>query len=209
MDALWAQAREQYLLSRESIARINQKSHDLKHQLRALRGLSPDQLERYLDELEDTVRVYESIVRTGNEVLDTILTEKSLTCKERDITLTCVADGEGLGFLNTVDLYAMLGNALDNAMEAVSRFPTPDLRQIEVLVCRRQGFVLLQVVNPYPGALTFREDLPVTTKEDRENHGYGLRSIRHIAQKYGGELCVLDEDGTFTLKILLPIPPTT
>lgn len=84
---------EQYELTRENIALINQKCHDLKHQIRALRNATKEELEHYLEEIEGQVQIYDAIVKTGNEVLDTILTEKSLYCKERGISVFCVADG--------------------------------------------------------------------------------------------------------------------
>ena len=122
MNMLWKKEQEQYEISRENIALINQKCHDLKHQIRAICYMNRDEIDAYIKEVEDSIAIYESIVKTGNEVLDTILTEKSLYCKERGITVSCVADGSQMGFINTIDLYAILGNAMYNAIEAVEKF---------------------------------------------------------------------------------------
>lgn len=104
MNLLWKNKQEQYELSRENINLINQKSHDLKHQIQALRKLNKDEFDKYLDDMEDTVHIYEKIVKTGNDVFDTILTEKSLYCKDRGIQVTCVADGSQMDFIETIDL---------------------------------------------------------------------------------------------------------
>lgn len=206
MNMLWKMEKEQYQLSKENIALINQKCHDLKHQIRAIRGASREDIEKYLEEMEDSIQIYESIVKTGNEVLDTILTEKSLYCRERGITVSCVADGSQMDFINTVDLYAILGNALDNAIEAVEKFKHKEKRQIDVLIHRQQNFLVINIINPIKGNLTYEEELPVTTKGDRRYHGFGLRSMRYLVKKYDGFLSVSEEDGCFSLKILIPIP---
>jgi len=206
MNLLWKKEQEQYQLTKENIALINQKSHDLKHQIRALRHASKEEYEQYLDEMEENVRIYEAIVKTGNEVFDTILTEKSLYCKEQEIQVTCVADGSQMDFINTVDLYAILGNAMDNAIEAVEKFEEKEKRQIDVMIYRQQNFLVMNIINPMPEKLVYKEELPVSTKGDKKHHGFGLRSMKYIVKKYDGFVNISEEDGCFSLKILMPIP---
>lgn len=206
MNLLWKMEQEQYHLTKENIALINQKSHDLKHQIKALRKASKEEYDKYLDEMEDSVRIYEAIVKTGNDVLDTILTEKSLYCKDREIQVSCVAEGKQMDFVNTIDLYAILGNALDNAIEAVEKFEEREKRQIDVLIYRKQNFLVINIMNPIPERLVYEEELPVTTKGDRKFHGFGLRSIQYLVRKYDGVVNISEEDGCFSLKILMPIP---
>lgn len=206
MDLLWKKNKEQYQISKENIAVINQKVHDLKHQIRALKDASKEELDQYLDEVENSVQIYESIVQTGNEVLDTILTEKSLYCQSRGIQVSCVADGEQMDFINTVDLYAILGNAIDNAIEEVQKFQNQEKRQIDVLIYRSQQFLAINVINPMKGRLEYEDGLPMTTKEDRKMHGFGLRSIKYILKNYDGFFNVSEEDGIFSLMMLIPIP---
>lgn len=206
MNLLWKKEQEQYHLTKENIALINQKSHDLKHQIRAIRKATKEEFKQYLDEIEESVLIYESIVKTGNDVFDTILTEKSLYCKDREIQVTCVADGSQMDFINTVDLYAILGNAMDNAIEAVEKFEDKEKRQIDVLIYKQQSFLVMNFINPMPEKLVYKEELPVTTKGDKKVHGFGLRSIKYIAKKYDGVVNISEEDGCFSLKILMPIP---
>lgn len=209
MGLLWQKEKEQYQLSRENIAFLNQKVHDIKHYVQAMRNASKAETEQYLAEIEGYVKVYESIIRTGNSVLDTILTEKSLYCKDHGIMISCMADGVQLDFMNTVDLYAVLGNALDNAIEEVEKFQRQELRQVDVLIYRRQQFLAVHITNPMNpenGTLEYEEGLPVTTKGSRLVHGFGLRSIRHILKKYDGFLTIKEEDGCFSLLMLIPIP---
>lgn len=206
MNLLWKTEQEQYQLSKENIALINQKCHDLKHQIYALRNMEEEERNKYLDEIADSVQIYEAMVKTGNEVLDTILTEKSLHCKERGITISCVADGSQMDFINTIDLYAILGNAIDNAIEAVEKFEQEEKRQIDVLIYRQQQFLAINVINPLKERLVYEDGIPVTTKENKNFHGFGLPSIKYMVKKCGGIMNISEEGGCFSLMILIPIP---
>lgn len=209
LNFLWKKEQEQYRISKENIALINQKCHDLKHQIYALRNVDEAQRKQYLDEIAESVQIYEAIVQTGNEVLDTILTEKSLYCKERGITVSCVADGSQMGFINTVDLYAILGNAIDNAIEAVEKFRQQEMRQIDVQIYRKEQFLVINVINPLQESLVYEDGLPVTTKGNRQFHGFGLKSIKYIVKKFDGIINISDDAGCFLLTILIPVPQTT
>jgi hypothetical protein len=205
LNLLRQQQAEQYRLSKENIALINRKCHDLKHQIRALRDMADEnEREHYLSEVENSIRIYEAIVKTGNEVLDTILTEKSLHCKEREISIHCVADGEQLSFMDSIDLYTIFGNAIDNAIESVQHFSEREKRQIDVLIYRQQQFLVVNIINPVWKKPQFKDNLPVTTKKDKGYHGYGLKSIRHTVKKYDGFLSIEVENGCFSLKMLFP-----
>jgi len=206
MNLLWKKEQEQYELTKETIALINQKSHDLKHHIRAIRKASQEEIDKYLDEMEDIVLSYDAVVKTGNEVFDTILSEKSLYCKDRGIQVSCVADGSQMDFINTIDLYALLGNAMDNAIEAVEKFQEVEKRQIDVIIYRQQNFLVMNIINPIPEKLIYNEELPITTKGNKKLHGFGLRSMKYIVRKYDGFLNISEEDGCFSLKILMPIP---
>lgn len=179
---------QQYQMSRDSIDLINRKYHDLKHQIMVLQG-EPDaeQRETYLDQMEAEIRTYEAQNKTGNQVLDTVLTSKSLYCAQHGIGLTCVADGALLDFMEVMDLSAVFGNALDNAIECEERIADPEKRLIHVSVSAQRDFVLIRFENYCEGSLNFSEGLPVTTKEDRNFHGYGLKSIRYVAKNMAAQ----------------------
>lgn len=201
------QQRQQYALTRENIDIINQKCHDLKHQMAALRTIVPEaQRERYLAEIERSIQIYDSALETGNEVLDTVLTEKSLYCEAHQVAMTCMADGRALGFMDSMDLYAIFGNALDNAIESVIHLPEADKRVVSVSVREKNGLLLFQFENYYEGELHFEEGLPVTTKGESGYHGFGIRSIRDTARKYGGQMTLHTEGNLFILRVSVPIP---
>ena len=204
---LWQQQRDQYQLSRENIDIINRKCHDLKHQVAALRAVQNEsQRSRYLDEMEKSVMIYDSAVKTGNEVLDTILTERSLSCEKEGISWTCMADGKHLDFMDPVDLYTIFGNVLDNAIESVRQLKDPEQRIVSVTLYSKPNMTVLQVENYYDHELQFSDGLPVTSKGDQNYHGFGLKSIRSTVEKYGGSLSIDAQDHIFLLCIVLPTP---
>ena len=204
------QREEQYRISKENIALINQKCHDLKHQIAALRTLrDQSEFDRQITEMENAVMIYDSAVKTGNSALDVVLTEKSLFCEAHGVNMTCLIDGNGLGFVEIVDLYSMFGNALDNAIESVMKEKDRTKRVIQVAGYREKGFFLIRVRNYCETPPALIDGLPATTKENNGFHGFGIKSIRSTAEKYGGEISIETGDHSFTLQILLPMPSET
>ena len=203
---LWQESKAQYELSRENIALINQKCHDLKHQIGALRSMTDGaERESKLKELEQSVMIYDSIVKTGNSTIDTVLTEKSLVCERNEIVLTCIADGECLKFMDTIDLYTIFGNLLDNAIESVRKLGDPKKRVISVSIFSKADLVLIQCENYYEGELTFVNGLPKSTKASSGYHGYGINGIKQTAEKYGGFLTLETGNHIFLLRITIPL----
>ena len=192
---------EQYMISKENIDLINLKCHDLKHQLTRL-GAQGRLDENVRSEIEHAVEIYDSVIKTGNDALDVILTEKGLLCNKNGIKLACMADGTALDFMSSSDLYSLFGNALDNAIEAVKKVEDRNKHTISFVVRKKHDFVSVNINNYYANDVTVVDGLPVTTKEDRRFHGYGLKSIRLIVEKYDGDLSFLTVDGVFYLNIL-------
>lgn len=206
-ESMWKQRQFQYRLSKENLELMNRKYHDMKHQIAAIKRMEGDSLERaaFLNELQSMAEIYDSSVDTGNEALDTILMEKGLYCKTHQISWNCVADGEAFEFMDVIDLYTIIGNALDNAIECVEKIPDNEKRVISVNIERKEGFAVLRFKNYFEGELKFRDDFPITLKADKQNHGYGLKSIRQITEKYQGTMSVKTENSVFFLCIVFPI----
>ena len=204
---LWNQRQLQYEMSRENIAMITRKCHDMKHQIEALIQTESHSERRksFIESVQDMIEVYDNDVHTGNEALDTILMEKGLYCKVHHIDWTCVADGKLLEFMDVVDLFTIMGNALDNAVESVEKRGKEEYKNIGVRVWKKDLFAVIQVENTFEGELKMKDGLPLTSKADKENHGIGIRSIKSIVEKYQGTVSVRVQDGNFVLTILLPI----
>lgn len=141
----------QYRQSRESIDVINRKYHDLKHQIAVLRAEEdPARRSAFLDQMEEEIQHYEAQNKTGNSVLDTVLTGKSLYCAKHQIKLTCVADGARLSFMDVMDICTLFGNALDNAIECELSIPDKEKRLIHLEVYAKKDFLVIRCENYCP-----------------------------------------------------------
>lgn len=194
---------ELHRLSKENIDIINYKCHDLKHRLDAIRagGVIP---ETEIAEMEQAVALYEGSVKTGNDDLDIVFAEKTLRCSGQGVTIASVIDGKQLGFMSSGDIYSLFGNALDNAIEYLVKVEDRSKRLINVTVQRTGGFIGIQVENYCEDKLTFENGLPKTSKKDKNFHGFGLKSMRYIVEKYGGTLCCEREEDTFVVNVIFP-----
>ena len=169
----------QYKQSRESIDLINYKYHDLKHQIAVLRSeTDPEKRNEFLNHMED------------------------------GITFTCVADGTLLDFMDIMDICSIFGNALDNAIECELKIADKEKRLIHVTVSQQKNFLILRFENYYEGSLKVKEGRFLTTKKEKEFHGYGIKSIRYTVNKYDGAVSIDTKENWFDLKILIPMKKT-
>lgn len=190
-----------YKVSEQSIALVHQKYHDLKHQIAWLRGEAPNaERTAYLDRMEADIRAFEAGSDTGNCVLDTILTAKAFQCQHQGITLTSTVDGRLVDFMDPMDLSALFGNLLDNAIEHTDRLADPEKRWIQLSVRQKNDFVVIEVGNHYEGTILFQDGLPMTTKDDGSFHGFGTKSIRETVRRYGGHVSFTADKGWFEVK---------
>ena len=170
LNLLYDRQRKQYQIARQNVQIINRKCHELKVQIADLRRLQPDEATtQSLDEAEQAARMYDANAATGNEVLDVVLTEKSLLCEAQRIRLNCVADGTCLAAIEPGDLYALFSNLLDQAIDAAAQQPN-DRRMIDLLVCRRQGFAVINVIGPALSG-SQSEGRPPCRAEIQRHHG--------------------------------------
>lgn len=196
-----------YEMSEKSINLVHQKYHDLKYQIQVLKDeiISKESIE-HLNQIEKEIKVYEAQNKTGNKILDTILTAKSIYCQSNEIELTCVVDGAAVCFMDVMDISTLFGNALDNAIESVKRITNKEKRLIHLMVKKQKDFVRIRVENCYNNELDFENGLPVTTKKDKKYHGYGLKSIQNTVKKYNGSVTINTKENWFELRILIPVP---
>ncbi|ERJ12259.1 ATP-binding protein [Haloplasma contractile] len=197
---------EHYLRSQDNIDMINQKYHDLKHQLSIIRSEKDlNKRESYLSELEAGIKFHNTLYKTGDRVLDTILTSKNILCLEYGINFTCVADGTLLDFLSTLDICSIFGNALDNAIESVREIDDREMRIIKVAVFSQRNLLLIRFENYYENQLKYENGNLTSTKNDGLNHGYGIKSIKSIVEKYNGSVTINTDNNWFRIAILIPM----
>lgn len=199
INKLMHESRENYEFEKSMIDLVNVKCHDLKHQLACLeKHRSAEELK----ELKETIESYDSIFKTGSDALDVVLLKKVKLCREKEIELTCLADGEKLSFMSEADIYTLFGNVLDNAISAADKVKEKDKRIICINIMQTGSFIEIQTMNYYEGTLTYVNGLPRTDTDDVLFHGFGMRSIKMITEKYGGDMRIRDDENIFLLDLM-------
>ena len=104
-------------------------------------------------------------------------------------------------------IYSLLGNAIDNAIESLRSVADEDKKVIRLDIFGRRNMSVIRVVNYLANEPKMENGMPVTTKLDKENHGFGLKSIKSIAEEYGGMIYISTENHEFTLVVTIPREP--
>ena len=197
-EQLLLREKRYYKQSKANVEAINRTLHDLKHRLSDIENkLTSEEM----DSMRQAMALYDSNIKTGNEVLDTILYEKQIYLSRNNVRLTCMADGSALRSMSPSHLYSLFDNAIDNAMEAVLKLPDPESRLVCVNVAKAGHTAEIVIYNFYDPA----SDASTTSKADINRHGYGLASMRAVAERYGGTMEIIKKDGIFTVSVKIPI----
>lgn len=200
MDNVLHRQYEQYKRSKEGIELINSRYHELKVQIADIRAQRDRaKQDAALAKMENSILQYEAENKTGNPVLDTLLTAKTMECQQENITITSVADGRMLGFLTIRELCTIVGVALDNAIAAVRAEPDPEKRLIKVAVYSQGGFAMLRFEH-------YTEDAPALDADGLPQQGSDLKSVRTTVGQHGGSMTMHWENNWCTLRILFPLP---
>ncbi len=203
---LWENDKKQYEMFRCNLETTNIKYHDLKHQLGLMQGAGRGEAEeKWVSEAIDSLNVVGMMQKTGSETLDVVLVQKHMECDAAGIQLVTIVDGSLLSRLDDVDIYSLFGNALDNAIECLNGVEDREKRTVTLTVRRVGEMVKIQVENYTPSEVRIVGGFPQTTKPDKSSHGYGVKSIAYIVEKYGGIMNFEAGEHTFILDIMLPL----
>lgn len=202
LEQLLHESAKQYIQLQQSMEEIYLKSHDLRHLQHLLerKEYLPDAIE----ELKNITDTYSCSVKTGYYEVDIILTDYSLRCRQHNIDFICIADAKGLSFLPVAELYTLLNNALENAIQYVSSLDS-EKRFIRFFIRPVNHFVTIYLENYLEEEPTLKDGLPVTSNPDKTTHGYGLKSILQTVEKYDGCLNISTENHSFSLNIIIPV----
>ena len=199
-----AKVRQQEMME-SNINFINMKCHDLRKELKRLKAKKGDLKDEDFCMLEESLNFYDSSVKTGNVNIDALIQDKLIYCNAVGIEFTSLVDGDAFKDLATSDIYFMLTNIIDNAIEATENIEEKEHRVISLTASRKQGVLVIEETNYYRGKLVFNSDGSIkTTKEDNQKyHGYGTKSIAYVVKKYHGTMYYDTKDGIFKLKIVI------
>lgn len=177
--------RDYYAILEEQNNALMIYAHDAKKHLAALRSLNDDpEVIGYIDRLSDQLQSYAKSGHSGNKLLDVMLEKYTGICKRKGIAFDFDVRLCNLSQLQDIDLVAVLGNLMDNAVTAAE---TSAEKVIHLSTARRNSYDILIVSNSCDTPPVSRENTLLTTKENTAFHGYGLKSIRRTLEKYGGD----------------------
>ncbi|MCP1102786.1 hypothetical protein M2454_002403 [Aequitasia blattaphilus] len=206
MNTVLQRQYDQYRIALENTEILRREFHDLKHYIAAISAeTDAEKRNLYLEEMREAIATQEAFINTGNRVLDVVLTTKSMYCAQKGIVFQCMTDGKLLDFMHVKDICSIFGNAIDNAIESVSQIEDKEKHIVSLKVSRQRQFLLIQCENSTEKPIQLGNELPETTKKEGAMHGYGLKSIKASAEKYGGAMTLNADKDWFTLRILIPL----
>lgn len=206
IKGLLSASEKQYEQWKEMVEFNNIQMHDLKHLLNHIEHFAgkektdiPD-----LSPIRESIEGFAPIVRTGNDVIDVLLRNMGALCRQQGVRLNCVSFTDKLDKFDSMSLYFLFGNAIDNARTGAAAVSDKEKRLVDVSLKQFGDSVIIHVWNYFEGDITFEDKLPVS--KDLENgHGFGIKSIKVIVDKFGGAFKTQVEGDVFHLNIILPL----
>lgn len=182
--------------------------HDIKNHLGVIENIADnDKVTAYIGELCSNIGKYYAVSQlTGNKMLDIIIGKYTALCSKNGLDFNAKALTSNLSFVHDSDISAMVGNLLDNAFEAAKQ---TENGKIEFSLYTIDGkSCVVSVINTALTAPKCENETLVSAKPDANSHGYGIKSIKKTAEKYGGSYSWFydDKNREFHAMVMLPIP---
>lgn len=178
--------------------------HNHIQSMKAYRSLGKyEEIDDYLDSLETDLTSIDTLIKSGNVMVDAILNSKLSLAKSHSISVNAKAIVPKNIAISEIDLCVIIGNLLDNAIEACLRIDDVAQRFIRVYMDLKRENLYLSVMNSSGGKIQKQDGRYISGKG--ENHGFGLMRVDKIVDKYAGYIKRRDEDGAFTSEVMLPL----
>lgn len=180
--------------------------HDMANHILTLErlyaGNRTDEAKEYSLNLKAALSGAAGEIRSGNPVTDVILQEWKSEAEKKEIQFRSDFYFPAGSDINAFDISVILNNALQNAVENVEKCETP---YISIRSYHKNNAYMTEISNSFTGSLQwdYESSLPVTSKKEKDRHGYGLASIRRVAEKYSGDIAIDIKDGEFLLSVML------
>ena len=180
--------------------------HDYHNHIQTLLALSGDEekTREYLLHLNDDLTCVDTVIKTGNVMVDAILNSKLSLIKSKDICINARAAVPPELQISEIDLCVIIGNLMDNAAEACLKQREDEARFIRVFIGILKGQLYISVTNSSSGEIKKSGKTYLSTKVS-EGHGFGLMRVERIVEKYSGYMNRQDEEGAFAVEVMLPI----
>ncbi|WMJ88127.1 sensor histidine kinase [Anaerocolumna sp. MB42-C2] len=182
---------------------IRRIRHDMANHLQLLISLPEGEKNNYIEELIHLPVMQNNIHYCENHVINAVINAKITLIEQENIRFYHTLSVPEGGNMDKSELCALFANIVDNAIEACLKLPV-DQREITLEVRAEKGLLVSRIVNPMDDSVKLKQGLPVTNKEDKTSHGYGLRSVQGIVERHLGQLEIETKDGKFSLFFYIP-----
>jgi len=178
--------------------------HDLKNQLLCVYNLieknQNDEAKKYISEFADTkLSQFHEYIKTGNEIIDTIINVKLNFAREKNIDIVCKINADFHGFKEN-DIVCLFSNAIDNAIESCLK---QKKGRIKVNIENKRNYLCITIGNTIISSVLKNNSKLKTTKRDYEHHGLGTQSMKNITEKYDGMIEFYETGSMFVTNIMV------
>lgn len=197
-----------YLMAKESQEKMKKVYHDMNNHMKNIKMLknNNEDVNTYINSIEDEVKNTKNIYNTGNMLLDIILYEKGKVCIDNNIDFKVAIDFSKCDFIEMIDISSIFSNLIDNAIEACNKINNNEIeRYITIKSTFIKGYYVIRCENSKVNKIILKNNKIFTTKKDGFFHGIGIESINSSIKKYDGELKIKDDNYKFIASIYIPI----
>lgn len=185
--------------------RLTRAKHDFKNHLIILEGLirvdEKEELKEYFHKMDQEYQLSEDYIYTGNKILDGLINNKLKIMKTTGASIETNIQIPEKMEVNAFDLVIVIGNLLDNAMEALNQ---QECGSFYLEISYKKGMLFIYVWNTYEGELLKKGDMMILTKKkSNEPHGIGLSNIRRVVEQYHGDMIIHTENNIFSVRIII------
>lgn len=182
-------------------------SHDYKNQLNCIQGMiengQTQEVLEYISGLTGNFRQSEMYVNTNHAVVNVMLNQKYQEASDKGIVMTILSGNLSGLTISEEDIVTLLGNLLDNAIEACEKLNENKVIQFKMVLEEEQ--LVLSIRNPIKNAVQIKDNQIVTSKRDKSRHGIGLLNVDSVIRKNNGTSVLKCEDGWFTFSAMIPL----
>lgn len=199
---------KQYSEIENTYKQIRGWKHDYHNHIQVMKAYLSleryEDMDKYLDELSRDLTEIDTVLKTGNIMVDSILNSKLSLAINQNININVKATVPKNIKVSDVDLCVVIGNLMDNAMEAALKLDKLEDRFIRVYIREMKGQLYISITNSVGGKVK-KINLEYISTKFGINHGFGLKRVDKIVGKYNGFINRQNEDGVFATEITLPI----
>ena len=175
--------------------------HDMNNHIAVLKLLcdsgQEDELKEYIEEMYHKIERANDVVVTESTTLASLVSTKKMRAKDLGIKFDSKLILKELN-ISDMDISILFGNLLDNAIEAAQK---ANKKWIDLVVEEKSDCFIVVCENSYKDAPKKKGEVFVTSKEDEDSHGMGIKSMKQVIEKYKGEIAISFENNVFTVKI--------